>query len=110
MIEKSLGMSVEVRELGEKNKGKTENKNEERQTIQEKQEEVPFELIIDKKSIIFNLSSDMQNKDIDVSINNELIMTAKASKKGLIKVKKNNNIGKLILDAKNKGEKIKLMI
>jgi|TARA_Y100000310_G_scaffold110435_1_gene108840 ATPase len=111
MIEKSLGLSVEVRELGERNnEQKTENKYEETETKQEKQEEVPFELIIDKKNIIFNLSSDMQNKDIAVLINNELIMTAKASKKGLIKIKKNNNIGKIILDAKNRGEKIRLLV
>jgi ATPase len=109
MIEKSLGMSVEVRELGEKNnKEKAENEYEETETNQEKQEEVEFELIIDKKSIIFNLSSEMQNKDIDVYVNNELLMTAKASKKSLIKIKKNNNLGKLILDAKNRGEKIQL--
>ena len=37
-------------------------------------------------------------------------MTAKASKTGLIKVKKNNNIGKVILDAVNRGEKIRLVI
>jgi predicted PilT family ATPase len=102
-------MSVEVRELGEKNnKEKTENKYEETETKQEKQEEVEFELIIDKKSIIFNLSSEMQNKDIDVYVNNELLMVAKASKKSLIKIKKNNNLGKIILDAKNRGEKIQL--
>jgi len=110
MIEKSLGMSVEVRELGDKKQEKTENKNEERRAVQEKQENVPFELILDKKNIIFNLSSEMQNKDIDVYISNELIMTAKASKKGQIKIRKNNNIGKVILDAKDRGEKIRLVV
>jgi len=107
MIEKSLGMSVEVRELGDK---KQENKHEEQKEIEKKQEEVPFELIIDKKNVSFNLSPEMQNKDIDVYIDNELIMTAKASKKSLIKINKNNNIGKIILDAKNKGQKISLLI
>ena len=106
MIEKSLGMSVEVKELGDK---KNEYKPEHGEKIQEKQENVPFELIIDKKSIIFNLSSEMQNRDIDVYIGNELIITAKTSEKGLIKVKKNNNIGKSILDAKDRGEKIRLV-
>jgi predicted PilT family ATPase len=52
----------------------------------------------------------MQNKDIDVYVNDELLMTAKAGKTGLIKVKKNNNLGKVILDAHNKGEKIKLVV
>ena len=82
MIEKNLGMSVEVRELSEKNnKEKIENRHEERQTVREKQEEVQFELIIDKKNIIFNLSSEMQNKDIDIYVDNELLLTAKESKK-----------------------------
>tara|TARA_B100000315_G_scaffold19558_1_gene17175 strand:+ start:594 stop:2456 length:1863 start_codon:yes stop_codon:yes gene_type:complete len=104
MIEKSLGMSVEVRELGDRK----EKYNDEERTEPEKQENVPFELTIDKKNIIFNLSSEMQNKDVDIHVDNELLLTAKASKKSLIKIKKNNNLGKVILDAKNKGENIKL--
>jgi len=107
MMEKSLGMSVEVRELGERNK---EQKYEENEIKQEKQNEVEFELIIDKKNILFNLSSEMQNRDIDVYVNDELLMTAKASKKGFIKVRKDNNVGKIILDAHNRGEKIKLFV
>ncbi|MCH8004135.1 MAG: Flp pilus assembly complex ATPase component TadA [Nanoarchaeota archaeon] len=107
MMEKSLGMSVEVRELGDRNK---EQKYEENEIKQEKQNEVEFELIIDKKNILFNLSSEMQNRDIDVYVNDELLMTAKASKKGFIKVRKDNNVGKIILDAHNRGEKIKLFV
>jgi ATPase len=107
IIEKSLGMSVEVRELGDR---KQENEHEETETKQEKQEEVPYQLEIDKKTIKFNLDIKMQNKDIDVYVNDELLMTAKAGKTGLIKVKKNNNLGKVILDAYNKGEKIKLLV
>jgi len=107
IIEKSLGMSVEVRELGDR---KQENEHEETETKQEKQEEVPYQLEIDKKTIKFNLDIKMQNKDIDVYVNDELLMTAKAGKTGLIKVKKNNNLGKVILDAHNKGEKIKLLV
>ena len=106
-IEKSLGMSVEVRELGERKK---EHNPEENETKQEKQNDIEFELIIDKKNIIFNLGSEMENKDADIYVNDELLLTAKTGKTGLIKVKKNNNIGKIILDAKNRGEKIKLFV
>ena len=106
-IEKSLGMSVEVRELGERKK---EHNPEEKETKQEKQNDIEFELIIDKKNIIFNLGSEMENKDADIYVNDELLLTAKTGKTGLIKVKKNNNIGKIILDAKNRGEKIKLFV
>jgi len=52
----------------------------------------------------------MENKDADIYVNDELLLTAKTGKTGLIKVKKNNNIGKIILDAKNRGEKIKLFV
>ena len=107
-IEKTLGMNVDVKELGEKNnEEKTENKYEERET---KQEEVPYRLDIDKKNVKFNLDIKMQNKDIDIYLNDEFLMSAKAGKTGLIKVKKNNNIGKVILNAHNKGEKIRLVI
>ena len=107
MIEKSLGMSVEVRELGDKDKD-IESDDMNSREKEQKQEEVQFELIIDKKNIFFNLSSEMQNKEIDIYVNEELLMTAQASKKGIIKVKKNNNIGKTIIDAKNRGDKMSL--
>lgn len=107
MIEKSLGMSVEVRELGDKDKD-IESDDMNSREKEQKQEEVQFELIIDKKNIFFNLSSEMQNKEIDIYVNEGLLMTAQASKKGIIKVKKNNNIGKIIIDAKNMGDKISL--
>ncbi len=108
MIEKSLGMSVDVQELGEKGSGARHE--ETREVDAEKQEEVPYRLDIDKKSVKFNLDIKMQNKDIDIYLNEEFLMSAKAGKTGIIKVKKNNNIGKVILNAHNKGEKIKLVI
>ena len=52
----------------------------------------------------------MQHKDVDVYLNDKFLMTAKAGKTGLIKVKKNNNIGRVILDGVNKGENIRLLI
>jgi ATPase len=105
-IEKSLGMSVEVRELGERKKSYSKGDAGEA----EKQEEVAYNLDIDKKSVKFHLDIKMQNKDVDVYLKDEFLMTAKAGKTGVIKVKKNNNIGKVILEAINKGEKIRLLI
>ena len=100
-------MSVEVRELGDRDKD-IESDDMNSREKEQKQEEVQFELIIDKKNIFFNLSSEMQNKEIDIYVDDGLLMTAQASKKGIIKVKKNNNIGKIIIDAKNRGDKISL--
>jgi predicted PilT family ATPase len=52
----------------------------------------------------------MQNRDVDVYIKEEYLLTAKAGKKGLIKVRKNNNVGKLILNALQKGDKVRLIV
>ncbi len=103
IIEKSLGMSVEVRELG----SNREIKSTEKET---KQAEVPYSLDIKKNSILFGLDIKMQNKDVDVYLNDKFLMTAKAGKTGLIKVKKSNNVGRTILNAVNKGEKIRLLV
>jgi len=100
MIEKSIGMSIDVQPLGS-SKGKTEIKE---------QKEIEYEIIMKKNNILFNLGMDMQYKDVDIHLNNEFLMTAKAGKTGLIKVKKNNDVGKVIMDAVNRGEKIKLLV
>ena len=101
MIEKELGMSIDVQELGSSNREKAQTKQ---------QEEIPYELNIKKNGIILALDIDMQHKDVDIYLNEEFLMTAKAGKTGLIKIKKNNNVGRTIMDAINRGEKLKLMI
>lgn len=106
-IEKSLGMSIDIKEL--EGKGKEASDSSKEPDI-EKQTEVPYKLEIDKKTIKLNLDIKMQHKDVDVYLNDEFLMTAKAGKTGLIKVKKNNNIGRVILDGVNRGEKLRLLI
>ena len=51
----------------------------------------------------------MQNKDVDLYIGNTYFMTAKAGSSGLIKIKKNNNIGKRLMKSMSDGEKIRLV-
>jgi len=86
-IEKSLGMSIDIKELEGKSKEASDSSKE---PDGEKQTEV--------------------HKDVDVYLNDEFLMTAKAGKTGLIKVKKNNNIGRVILEGVNKGDKIRLVV
>mgnify|MGYP001286853031 CR=1 FL=1 len=104
MIEKQLGMSIDVQELGASKSKNTENPQK------TDKQEVHYELNIKKNSILFELGLKMQHKDVDLYLNDEFLMTAKAGKTGIIKIKKNNNVGKTILDAVNRGEKIKLLI
>ncbi|MBI2135280.1 Flp pilus assembly complex ATPase component TadA [Candidatus Woesearchaeota archaeon] len=100
-IEKKLGMSIDVQELGSSSQKAPEAKS---------QEEVHYELNTKKNSLLFDLGIRMQHKDINVYLGDNLLLTAKAGKTGLIKIKKHNNIGKMILDAMKKGEKVRLMV
>jgi len=97
-IEKELGISIDIRELGG---GKKQEANK---------SEVSYEINMKKNTIIFDLGIEMQNKDIDVFVVDEFVMTAKAGKTGLIKVKKSNNVGRMIMKAMNAGEKIRLLV
>ena len=91
-------MSIEVQALGSKETRTAEGK-----------ENVPFEVMIKKNSILFQLGIKMQTKDVGIYVNNEFILTAKAGKTGIIKIKKNNPIGRMLINAYNNGEEIKLM-
>ncbi|MBL7054163.1 Flp pilus assembly complex ATPase component TadA [Candidatus Woesearchaeota archaeon] len=96
LIEKDLGMSIDVQELS--SGAKSEDKRE-----------IHYETDIRKNSIIFELGIKMQNKEVNVYIDDEFVMTAKAGKTGIIKVKKSNHIGKQILNAANTGKRVKLL-
>jgi ATPase len=110
MVEKRLGMSIEVRELGSKNTQEETYESKIEEMPEAKKEEIPYNIDYKKNSILFRLDIKMQHKDIDIFVNNEFLLTAKAGKTGIIKIKKNNNIGRMILDAVNKGGKVSLMI
>ena len=51
----------------------------------------------------------MQHKDVDIYLNDEFVLSAKAGNTGLIKIKKNNAIGRMLIKAYNNSEKIVLM-
>jgi len=93
-IEKRLGMSIDVKELDKKTPGQT----------------IEFNTEIKKKSIVFYLDMRFKNQDINIYVNDDYLLTAKSGKTGLIKIKKNNKIARILVDAINAGEKIKLML
>ncbi len=93
-IEKKLGMSIDIKELDKKTSGKT----------------IEFNTEIKKKNIIFYLDMQFKDKNIDIYVNDDYLLTAKSGKSGLIKIKKNNKIARILADAINAGEKIKLML
>ncbi|MBW3013619.1 Flp pilus assembly complex ATPase component TadA, partial [Candidatus Woesearchaeota archaeon] len=97
-LEEQLGIGLDIRELGEE------------QATAEKPEgkEVRHELNMASKYIEIHVGENLQGKDVDIYVENEYLATFNIGKKGLIKIKKNNPLGKAILNAQKYGEKIKL--
>ncbi len=97
-LEKRLGMSIDVQELDMKSASK------------EGKESVPYEVIIKKNSILFQTGVKMQYKDVGIYVNDGFVLTAKVGKAGIIKIKKENAIGRMLIKAYNNGEDIKLRV
>lgn len=102
-LEEKLGISIDVKSLDEKYESKTIGTADE-------QKEVPFEMSHKKNQLLIELGIDMQNKDIDIYAGDEFVLSAKAGKTGVIKIKKNNNIGRRLTEALNRKERIKLVV
>jgi ATPase len=95
-IEEKLGMSIDVQEMEHAKGG------------QGKKKELQYDMRVKSKSINFFLDIMMQNADVDVYIEDEFLLAAKAGKSGIIKIKKENPIGRRILKALQSGEKVRL--
>ena len=74
------------------------------------QKEVPFEINFKKNQLLIEMGLDMQNRDVDIYANEEFILSAKAGKTGTIKIKKSNNIGRRLMEALSRKEKIRLVV
>ena len=100
-IEERLGIGIDVKSLNEKYNVKGAAKE---------QREIPFQLDFKKNQMLIELGMDMQNKDVDIYVGDEFILSAKAGKTGLIKIKKSNNIGRRLMDALNRKEKLRMVV
>jgi len=106
--EERLGISIDIKSLNEKYdvKGNAYNVK----GAAKEQKEIPFQLDFKKNQLLIELGMDMQNHDVDIYVGDEFILSAKAGKTGLIKIKKSNNIGRRLMDALNKKEKLRLVV
>ena len=100
-IEEKLGISIDIKSLNEKYNIKGAATD---------QREIPFEISHKKNQLLIELGMDMQNRDVDIYAGDEFILSAKAGKTGTIKIKKSNNIGRRLMDALNKKEKLRLVV
>lgn len=93
-IEKKLGLSIDVREVSEKKLDRTNTAN--------------YQVKIDKKNMTFMLRQECANKDTDVYLNDEYLLTVKSSKKAIIKINKQSSQGRALIDALNNSGKVEL--
>jgi len=99
-IEKQIGVSIDVKEL----------ESMEREASKGPGKEIEFNSKITKKAVELIIEGKYRNRDIDVIINDDYLLTVKASKKGLIKIHKKNKIGRILVDAINMNEEIRLVV
>lgn len=93
-LERRLGISIDVQELEKP----------------EKNASVDFESQITKNAVQFFLSTKYQAKDVEIFIGGDYLLSAKVGKAGIIKISKNNKIGRILVDAINSGEKVEIFI
>ncbi len=115
-LEEKLGISIDVKSLdnyGSNNESKINNDKEQvgqKEQKEQKKVEVPFEVSFKKNYLLISVGMQMDNRDIDVYINNEFVMGAKSGKTGIIKIKKNNNVGRRLMEALNNKGSIRLLV
>lgn len=86
-IEKKLGVSIDVKEL------------------RSKKENLKYEVQEDKKVLRFFIEP---GTEVEILIDDKLIMTGYSSKKGEVKVHKQSQVGRQILNALKKNQKVEL--
>ncbi len=99
-IEEALGIHIDVQEKGSDDSVKKQVDGE----------QVKYDAEITKKAVVIYLGAKMKNKDVDVYVNDEYLMTAKAGKSGNIKVHKSSQMGKYLAEALNTKQDIKIIL
>jgi len=98
-LEEKLGIGLDIRELGEEQAAEIEKPEG---------KEIRYDLNIASKYIEIYVGENLKGTDVDIYVENEYLATFNIGKKGLIKIKKNNPLGKAITNAQKYGEKIRL--
>jgi len=93
-MEERLGIKIDVQPLGaEKPAGK----------------EAQFGSKITRNSVQFFVDGNYADSNFDIIVDGDYMMTARASKKSVIKIKKANKMARVLVDAINSGGEIKLV-
>ncbi|MBW3003869.1 PINc/VapC family ATPase [Candidatus Woesearchaeota archaeon] len=93
-IEKNLGMHVDVQAL--------------KSEFKKKRRSLDFDFGFAGKSLNLYLDQRFRDRDIDIYVNDEFLLTAKAGKKAVIKIKR-SKIGNVLFSALKHNEKVELV-
>jgi len=95
-IEKELGIGINVEELESKE-------------IKPEGESVNFDFDVGKKSLSIFLDPKLKDQEFDILTSGKVLLSAKSSKKSVIKIKK-TNLGKALADALVQGETVEVRL
>jgi len=98
-LEEKLGIGLDIREISAEEKA---------EAAKPEGKEVHHELNLASKYIEIYLGENLKGKDVDIYIANEYLATFNIGKKGIIRIKKSNPLGKAIMNAQKYGEKIRI--
>jgi len=103
-IEKKLGVHIDIQPwTGSSGSGY----GEERKKLP-KGETVPYEINLKKNNIELYVDSRFADRDLQVYMDDEFLVELHVGKKGMVNIRKDNNIGKAILGAGHGKDKIKI--
>ncbi|MDD5499605.1 MAG: PINc/VapC family ATPase [Candidatus Nanoarchaeia archaeon] len=100
-LEEKIGVKIDVRESS----GSEETGNEKESS----KKSIAYEIEISKKGVQIFVGEPHAGDDLDVEIDGEYLLTATASKKGVIKISSNSDAGKKLLFAKKGSQEIRVL-
>ncbi|MFA5333203.1 MAG: PINc/VapC family ATPase [Candidatus Nanoarchaeia archaeon] len=99
-LEDKIGVKIDVRETSGKDSDESSD---------EPKKEINYELVIGKKNIEIIVGDSMSQESFDIEAQGDYLLTATASKKGVIKISTSSDAGRKLLLAKRGNQEIKVL-
>ena len=71
---------------------------------------IEFTAKIIRKNVVFEVDEIYATKNVNVYIDNDFVISVNVGGKGLLKLSRKNKLGKLITEAVNDGNRVKLTV
>ncbi len=99
MLEKALGMSIDVQELTSSPKGKKKLGNS-----------INFRTEFKNRKILLKVDPEYAGKNVAIYIKDDLLMTANIGKNGYIEIREEHKLGKTLKNALNQGHPVEVRL